>query len=66
MKPIKLLSFPLLTAALQLFVSATSMAGTTPQAPVLAPTESDPWAHVLLQLDFSDHYITPPRIECGE
>ena len=60
MKPTQLLSLPLLAAALQLFVSGTATAGTTPKAPVIPPPEpSDPWAHVLLQLDFSDHYITP-------
>ena len=64
MKPTKLLSLPFLAAALQCFVTGTSMAGTpvtstSPKAPVMAPPESDPWAHVLLQLDFSDHYITP-------
>ena len=59
MKPTKLLSLPLLAATLQLFISGTSLAGTKPKAPVVPPPDSDPWAHVLLQLDFSDHYITP-------
>lgn len=27
--------------------------------PVVTPPESEPWIHALLQLDFSDHYITP-------
>lgn len=59
MKPTQLLSVALLAAALPLFVSTPATAGTTPPAPVVAPPETDPWAHVLLQLDFSDHYITP-------
>ena len=59
MKLSKLPTLPLLAMALQCFTASSSTAGTTPKAPVIAPPESDPWAHVLLQLDFSDHYITP-------
>ena len=64
MKLPKLLSLPLLAAAIELAAPGVSVAGTTPAAPVTAPPvmippESDPWAHILLQLDFSDHYITP-------
>lgn len=65
MKLTKLLSLPLLAAAVHWSLGGTSLAGSAPApaappaAPVLTAPESDPWAHVLLQLDFSDHYITP-------
>lgn len=66
MKSPKLLSLFPLAAAVLLSVPGITFAGTTPlpepasKTPVLPPpAESDPWAHILLQLDFSDHYITP-------
>lgn len=56
-------SFPLsrlFLPALLALLPFSAHAGTSPKAPALPPpAESDPWAHVLLQLDFSDHYITP-------
>ncbi|RYD37144.1 MAG: hypothetical protein EOP86_04170 [Verrucomicrobiaceae bacterium] len=59
----KLLSPPLLAAAIGLSAPVAAQAGTAPAPaappPVMTPPQSDPWAHVLLQLDFSDHYITP-------
>lgn len=46
--------------ALSPLFSPTSMAGTqAPKNPAVAPPETEPWIHALLQLDFSDHYITP-------
>jgi len=40
--------------------TSPAIAGTpAPKNPVVAPPESEPWIHALLQLDFSDHYITP-------
>jgi len=34
-------------------------AGDGKAAPEVTPAPAEPWFHVLLQLDFSDHYITP-------
>jgi len=58
-----LLSKSLLTACLLavcLPFTSPAIAGTpASKNPVVAPPESEPWIHALLQLDFSDHYITP-------
>lgn len=51
----------LLAAAIPLFSPLLSHAGESAKAPVPPPPApaSDPFAHILLQLDFSDHYVTP-------
>jgi hypothetical protein len=40
-----------------------SYAGDAKASPAVAPAPSEPWAHALLQLDFSDHYITPRGLD---
>lgn len=48
----------LATAPLQL------LAGTPDKTPAaVTPAPSEPWIHALLQLDFSDHYITPRGLD---
>jgi len=55
------ISKTLATLALTASLATTLMAGTPgPKEPaVITPAPSEPWVHALLQLDFSDHYITP-------
>lgn len=51
---------PLLAASISLLSPMLATAGeASPKTPVMPPPASDPFAHILLQLDFSDHYITP-------
>ncbi len=47
-------------ASLGIFLASQPLqAGTEPAATPIEPAASEPIAHFLLQLDFSDHYITP-------
>ena len=58
--PTRFISKTLATVALAGSLATTLMAGTpSSKEPVITPAPSEPWVHALLQLDFSDHYITP-------
>lgn len=53
-------AFSLLTVgALNFAVPNAAIAGTSAGKAVVETKPADPWIHALLQLDFSDHYITP-------
>jgi hypothetical protein len=63
MNSIRVLSLPALASIPLLLAPALLIAGEPaaekPKAPVVEPTTPEPWVHALVQLDFSDHYITP-------
>ena len=45
-------------------LTTSVFAGTPdPKTPVMTTPEPEPWLHALLQLDFSDHYITPRGLD---
>jgi hypothetical protein len=58
MKPLIKRSICTALAMLSL-VAAPAFAGTAAKATVIENKPPEPWIHALLQLDFSDHYITP-------
>ena len=45
-------------------LTSPAFAGTPdPKTPAMTTPEPEPWVHALLQLDFSDHYITPRGLD---
>jgi hypothetical protein len=63
MKSLRLLSLPILLPALPVFLPMALTAGEpappAAKAPAVEPAAPGRSVHALLQLDFSDHYITP-------